>query len=128
MTKADIKILVVDDEKILRMGICRCVESAGFSTIEASNGESALELLSSEMPALVILDVMMEGLSGLEVCQRIRENENTKNLKVLFLSARGQLKEQIKGMEAGGDYYMTKPFNYKELIKVIHELLELEIK
>lgn len=128
MTKADIRILVVDDEEILRKGICRCVESAGFSTIEAGNGETALELVHREMPSLVILDVMMEGISGLEVCRRIRENENTKNLKVLFLSARGQLKEQIKGIEAGGDYYMTKPFNYKELIKVIHDLLDLEIK
>ena len=128
MTKADITILVVDDEAILRKGICRCVESAGFSTIEAANGETALELVHREMPSLIILDVMMEGISGLEVCQRIRENENTKSLKVLFLSARGQLKEQIKGIEAGGDFYMTKPFNYKELIKVIHDLLDLEIK
>jgi two-component system phosphate regulon response regulator PhoB len=117
------KILIVDDEKALRMGLAMCLRSAGFEPVEAADGKEALRMVVEHRPALVILDVMMDGVSGLEVCRILRENRATRAIKVLFLSAKGQLKEQDEGMEAGGDYYMTKPFEYRELIKIIRKLL-----
>ena len=65
----------------------------------------------------------MHGLSGLEVCRILRKNPETKGIKVVFLSAKGQMKEQEQGLEAGGDYYITKPFDYRELIEIINTFL-----
>ena len=118
------KVLIVDDEKALRMGLSMCLSNVGFEPVEAANGKEALRMVVEHRPALVILDVMMDGLSGLEVCRILRNNPATRTIKVLFLSAKGQLKEQNEGMEAGCDYYMTKPFEYRELIKIIRKLLE----
>lgn len=118
------KILIVDDEKALRMGLSVCLRNAGFEPVEAADGKEALRMVVKHRPALLILDVMMEGMSGLEVCRILRKNSETRQIKVLFLSAKGQLKEQDEGMEAGGDYYMTKPFEYRKLIKIIRKLIE----
>ena len=118
------KILIVDDEMAIRLGLARCVKNAGFEPVVASNGSEALLLTEQHRPALVLLDVMMHGLSGLEVCRKLRENPDTRNMKIVFLSAKSQIKEQEEGLEAGGDYYVTKPFDYKELIKIIKHFLE----
>ena len=117
------KILIVDDEKALRMGLSMCLRNVGLEPVEAADGKEALRMVVEHRPALVILDVMMEGLSGLEICRILRKNPTTRAIKILFLSAKGQLKEQNEGIEAGGDYYMTKPFEYRELIKIIKGLL-----
>ena len=119
------KILIVDDEKAIRLGLAKCVKKAGYEPVEAADGPEALRLVEEHCPGLVVLDVMMRGLSGLEVCRMLRQNPRTRPIKVVFLSARGQLKERAEGLEAGGDYYMTKPFEYRELIRVIRELLEV---
>ena len=118
------KILIVDDERALRIGLARCVNAEGFEHIEASDGNEALKLASEHMPGLVILDVMMRGMSGLEVCRKVRQDKEMKEIKVIMLSARGQQKEREEGLEAGADYYITKPFDYRELIKHIKSLLE----
>ena len=118
------KILIVDDEKALRMGLSVCLRNAGFEPVEAADGNEALRMVVEHRPALLILDVMMEGMSGLEVCRILRKNSETRKIKILFLSAKGQIKEQDEGMEAGGDYYMTKPFEYRKLIKIIRKLIE----
>jgi DNA-binding response OmpR family regulator len=118
------KVLIVDDEKALRVGLSLCLRNAGFETMEAADGEEVLRLVDEYQPALIILDVMMHGISGLEVCRKLRNNPRTEGIKIVFLSAKGQLKERAEGMEAGGDYYITKPFNYRELIKVVKELLQ----
>lgn len=117
------KILIVDDEKALRMGLSKCLRNVGFEPVEAADGNEALRKVVQHRPALVILDVMMRGMSGLEVCQILRKNPATRAIKILFLSAKGQLKEQNEGLEAGGDHYITKPFEYRELIKIIKKLL-----
>ena len=119
------KILIVDDEKAIRLGLAKCVKKAGYEPVEAADGSEALRLVEEHCPGLVVLDVMMRGLSGLEVCRILRQNPRTRPIKVVFLSARGQLKERTEGLEAGGDFYMTKPFEYRELIRVIRELLEV---
>ena len=117
------KILIVDDEKALRIGLAHCVKNAGFEPVVAANGEEALQLVEKHWPAMVILDVMMNGISGLEVCRILRKKPDANKIKIVFLSAKGQLKEQAEGLEAGADYYITKPFSYKELIGIIKDLL-----
>lgn len=117
------KVLIVDDEKALRLGLSRCIENAGFEAVVAADGNEALQLVEEHWPALLILDVMMHGLSGLEVCRILRENPETKGMKIVFLSAKGQMKEQEEGLNAGGDYYLTKPFSYRELLKIIEDFL-----
>lgn len=118
------KILIVEDEAALRLGLSRCLEREGYQSLEAADGPTALYMVRRHRPALVILDVMMHGMSGIEVCRRLREDETTSGIKVMFLSARGQIREQDEGMQAGADYYMTKPFEYRELLKVIRDLLD----
>jgi DNA-binding response OmpR family regulator len=117
------KVLIVEDEAPLRFGLARCIERAGYIPLQAGDGPTALEMVSQHMPGLVILDVMMHGMSGIEVCRKLREDQNTSEIKIMFLSARGQVREQTEGLEAGGDYYMTKPFEYKKLLQVLEDLL-----
>ncbi|MFC1574405.1 ATP-binding protein, partial [Candidatus Latescibacterota bacterium] len=118
------RLLIVDDEKSYRQALADCVQSAGFESLEASDGNEALHMVNTHKPALIILDVMMRGLSGLDVCRKIRDDPETRDIKVIILSARGQEKEKEEGFEAGADRYMTKPFDYKELIRTIEELLD----
>jgi len=118
------KILIVDDEKALRFGLVKCVRAAGFDALEAADGYEALSRIEEHMPDLVILDVMMHGISGLEVCRRLRDDRRTRDIKIIILSAKGQIKEQREGLEAGADYYITKPFDYRELLKTVKQLLE----
>jgi len=119
------KILIVDDEKSLRSGLAKCVKIAGFEPLEAADGNEALSMVTKHKPGLIILDVMMRGLSGLEVCRLLRKDSQIRGIKVIMLSAKGQLKEREEGFEAGADYYITKPFDYRELIKIIKQFLEI---
>jgi len=118
------KILIVDDEKSICMGLAMCIKTAGFEPFTADNGSDALRLVEKHRPMLIILDVKMNGLSGLEVCQILRKNPQLNGIKIIILSAKGQLSEQEEGIEAGADYYITKPFDYKELINIIKQLLK----
>jgi len=116
-------ILVVDDEKALRIGVAAVVRAAGFQAVEAASGEEALELVRRRKPALIVLDVMMPGISGLEVCRILRDDPETSGIKIIILSAKGQIREQEEGLKAGADHYISKPFDYKELIETFKELL-----
>ena len=117
------KILIVDDEKALRLALTECLKTAGFTPIVASKGKEALRLIEKHLPALVILDVMMPDMSGLEVCRSIRKNPKTSGIKVIILSARGQEREKEEGLKAGADRYITKPFDYQQLLETIGELI-----
>jgi|WetSurMetagenome_2_1015567.scaffolds.fasta_scaffold1506023_1 DNA-binding response OmpR family regulator len=118
------KILIVDDERMLRLGLARCMENAGFETLTAEDGEQALALVRGEQPDLVVLDVMMRGMNGLDVCRTLRADPAARGVRIVFLSARGQERERAEGLDAGADYYMTKPFDYRDLIRVVKQLLE----
>ncbi len=118
------KILIVDDERMLRLGLARCMENAGFETLTAEDGEQALALVRAEKPGLVVLDVMMRGMNGLDVCRALRSDPSARGIRIVFLSARGQERERAEGLEAGADYYMTKPFDYRDLIRVVKQLME----
>lgn len=105
-------VLVVDDEPVVRDVVARYLERDGFETLEASDGEEARRILESEQPALVVLDVMLPGIDGLELCRWIRETSDT---PVILLTALGEEADRIAGLQLGADDYVTKPFSPREL-------------
>jgi signal transduction histidine kinase/CheY-like chemotaxis protein len=118
-----LKVLIVDDDEPLRVALSEIVRSAGYETFVASDGQEALDMVRYHHPALIILDVMLPGISGLEVCRNIRQDPEAGRTKIIMLSARGQDKEKEEGIQAGADRYITKPFSYEELGPVIKELI-----
>ncbi|AEG59709.1 response regulator transcription factor [Desulforamulus ruminis] len=116
-----IKVLVVEDEASIRRFITLNLEMAGYEVGEAPSGEEALALLTSFLPDLVVLDLMLPGINGLEVCGRIRET--MPEPLIIMLTAKGQDADKIMGLELGADDYMVKPFNPLELIARIKAML-----
>ena len=122
------KILIVDDEAHLRMLIQQALEDLedeGVELLTASDGEEALALIQSEAPKLVFLDVMMPKLSGFDVCSRVKRTLGMKDVHVVLLTAKGQEFDKQKGMEAGADVYMTKPFDPDALLEKARTVLGL---
>lgn len=122
----DISVLVVEDESAIRKFITINLIRSGFKVLEAENGEVALEILKSSNPEVIILDVMLPGMDGFEVCQKIRESEQ--NPVVIMLTARGQDMDKLMGLELGADDYMVKPFNPLELIARIRAVLRRTVR
>lgn len=114
------KILVVDDEKEIRDLIEIYLKNEGYRVIKASNGEEALEVLETEEIQLMILDIMMPKIDGMEVCRRVREHLN---IPILMLSAKSEDMDKIAGIMTGADDYLTKPFNPLELSVRVKALL-----
>lgn len=119
------KILVVEDEVKIRSVITMYLKKEGFTVLETGDGKEALALTEKEKPALIILDIMLPGLSGLDVCKQIKTNEETKNIYVIILSAKGQEWEKVEGYQVGADLYETKPFSPKQLTQKVKEILRL---
>lgn len=117
------KILVVDDDPHALRLVSYTFEAEGYDVITASSGAEALARLASERPDLVVLDVMMPDMSGLEVCQRIRSNPATAHLPILMLSARGQVADRVTGLRSGADDYLAKPADTSELLARAEALL-----
>ena len=117
------KILIVDDEKDIVDLISYNLEKEGFATAKAYDGESALDLVKAAKPDLVVLDLMLPGIRGLEVCKFIRKNQDTEALPIIMLTAKGDQLDKILGFEMGADDYITKPFNVRELIARIRAVL-----
>lgn len=114
------KILVVDDEKEIRNLIEIYLKNEGYTVLKASNGEEALEVLAKEEVQLMILDIMMPKMDGMEVCRRVREHLN---IPILMLSAKSEDMDKIAGIMTGADDYLTKPFNPLELSVRVKALL-----
>ena len=112
-------VLVVDDDAVLRRVVRAVLEADGFRVLEAHDGRQGLELAASERPRVVILDVMMPGLDGVEVCRRLDHKET----KVLMLTALGDVTTEVASLEAGARGYLTKPFSSMELLDRVEELL-----
>lgn len=110
------RILVVEDEKVIADLVCEALKRAGFSPQWAPDGDSALDLLETLPFDLVLLDVMLPGLDGFEVCRRLRNEERTKNLPVIMLTARRDERDVVAGLELGADDYIKKPFSTAELL------------
>ena len=106
------RILLVDDEPLIIKGLRFTLEQEGYEILTAADGEEALEVFHSEPVDLVLLDVMLPKLDGIQVCQRIRESSN---VPILMLTAKGEDMDKILGLEYGADDYMTKPFNILEV-------------
>ena len=113
-------MLVVDDEPIVREVIVRYLERDGYRTVEAASGDEAERLLELDPPALVVLDVMLPGIDGFELCRRIRASSD---LPIVLLTARGEEADRIVGLELGADDYLTKPFSPRELAVRVRNLL-----
>ncbi|HVM57986.1 MAG TPA: response regulator transcription factor [Gaiellaceae bacterium] len=113
-------VLVVDDEPIVRDVVVRYLRRDGFTTLEAGDGDSARRLIETGEPELVVLDVMLPGTDGLELCRWIRGRSD---LPVIMLTARGEEADRIVGLELGADDYVTKPFSPRELAARVRTVL-----
>src|SRR6185437_14104645 len=113
-------VLVVDDEPIVRDVIVRYLRRDGFATLEAGDGDRARELIETADPTLVVLDVMLPGIDGLELCRWIRHRSD---LPIVMLTARGEEADRLVGLELGADDYLTKPFSPRELALRVRNLL-----
>lgn len=107
------RILVVEDERSIRTIIEYALQEAGFTVVMAARGDEALDVFAREDIDLVILDIMLPGIDGLEVCRRIRATDST---PIIMLSARGEELDKVLGLELGADDYVTKPFSPRELV------------
>lgn len=117
------KILVVDDEKDIVELIAFNLQKEGFLVAKASDGKAALRLIKTQKPALVILDLMLPEITGLDVCKAIRSNQETASLPIIMLTAKADELDKILGLEMGADDYITKPFSIKELIARVRAIL-----
>ena len=118
------KILIADDEPSLRL-LVRATLSANksFELLEAFDGNEALNKAQKELPDLILLDVMMPGLSGFEVCERLKNDPKTKNIVIIMLTAKGQQSDRDWAISVGTDYFLTKPFSPIELFNLIEKIL-----
>lgn len=123
--QGQVKILAVDDEPVNLQILLNRLKIAGYQIHQAQSGAQALREIENGSYDLVLLDIMMPGISGLEVCKQIREKYSLYELPVLFLSARGAVEDVVAGFEAGGNDYVIKPFNGRELISRVTTLLSL---
>lgn len=116
-------ILVVDDEigALTLIGIM--LERGGFNVLKAKDADSALAMLDQTLPDLIILDVMMPGIDGIDLCQMLRERQDTSSIPVLILSARGDADSVMRGMEAGADDYLPKPILHHDLVAKVRAML-----
>jgi len=127
MTK---RILIADDEVFIRILLKQTMESlvdAGVELLSTGNGLEAWELIQSERPDLVILDVMMPGLSGHEICQRIKSEPRLSDIHVMMLTARGQQVDRLRSVEMGANEYVTKPFDPDDLVQRAAAALDMTV-
>ena len=120
------RILAVDDNKQNLSLLEKALSAAKYEVITAADGLTALTLIESAAPDLVLLDVMMPGMSGYEVCKHIRANEATRLLPVVMLTALSDIADRIRGIEAGADDFLSKPFNREELLTRVKSLLRIK--
>ena len=124
MTK---KILIADDEQPLRLLVRATLEDESgegrYEIIEAADGNEALEMARKERPELILLDIQMPGLSGLEVCKMLKDDPVTSDLMIVMLTARGQQSDRERGFAAGADDYFAKPFSPLELLQLVDRVM-----
>jgi two-component system phosphate regulon response regulator PhoB len=117
------KLLLVEDDRALAELLIWHFEREDYDVRRTGDGEEALMLADEEHPDVVILDWMIEGVSGLEVCRRLRRKERTANVPIIMLTARGEESDRIRGLETGADDYVTKPFSPRELLARVSAVL-----
>lgn len=117
------KILIADDEPNIVISLEFLMQHSGYQVKSAPDGETALRLLDEFKPDLIMLDIMLPLRNGFEVCQRIRENPDWSDMKIVMLTAKGREVEMAKGLALGADVYITKPFATKDLLANVQRLL-----
>ena len=117
------KILIVDDEKDIVELISYNLEKEGFSIAKAYDGEAALHIIKTQKPDLVVLDLMLPKMNGLDVCRNVRRNPETAGLPIIMLTAKSDEIDKVTGLEVGADDYVTKPFSVKELTARVRSIL-----
>ena len=118
------KVLVIDDEAPIRL-LCRVnLEAEKMEVLEAADGPTGLESARREAPDVILLDVMMPGLDGWRVAEELLDDERTKRIPIVFLTARAELRDRARGLDLGGVDYVTKPFNPLQLAPLVEALLE----
>jgi DNA-binding response OmpR family regulator len=117
------RVLIADDEPNIVTSLEFLMENAGYETKVATNGNEALELAASFRPDLMLLDIMFPLRSGYEVCQQLKSDPATRDIKVVIISAKGRDVEVAKALELGADAYIAKPFSTRELVAKVREML-----
>jgi two-component system phosphate regulon response regulator PhoB len=110
------RVLIVEDEKDVREMLRLNLKMGGFDVLEAQNGAEGLAIAKAELPSVVILDLMMPEMSGMEVCRALRRNPATSRIPILMLTAKSTEGDKVAGLEVGADDYVTKPFSPRELL------------
>ncbi|HKV08014.1 MAG TPA: response regulator [Thermoanaerobaculia bacterium] len=126
MTELRRRVLIVDDEPNIVVSLEFLLRQQGYEVLVAKDGEEALATVAERLPELVVLDVMLPGIDGFEVCRRLRERADLAGLKIVLLTARGRDVERVRGLEEGADAYVTKPFSTRDLMKQVARLLDGE--
>lgn len=118
------KILVVEDEEDILDLVSYHLEQAGFETLKLNSGEKALEVAQKTIPDLIILDIMLPGVQGTEICKLLKQHEETREIPVMMLTARREEIDRVVGFELGADDYVTKPFSPRELVLRVKAILK----
>lgn len=118
------KLLLIDDDPNLILLVKDYLEFRGYQVISAENGKEALEILATEIPDMIICDVMMPEMDGYTLVQQIRENPEISDIPIMLLSAKGQTQDRVKGLNIGADVYMPKPFEPEELVAQVSTILK----
>ncbi len=119
----DRKILVVDDEPHVIRSLTFVLEKEGYNVSSATNGKEAMTKIQESKPRLMLLDVMMPKKNGYEVCQEVKNNSSLSDIHIIMLTAKGQEADREKGLSAGADEFMTKPFSLKAVVDKVKEIL-----
>ena len=117
-------IFVVEDETPILTLLTYNLEKEGYKVSSSSNGEEALSVIKEKKPDLVLLDWMLPDLSGIKICQYLKQDKKVKNIPIIMLTAKGEEEDKVKGLNTGAEDYMTKPFSFPELLARIKSLLK----
>lgn len=117
------RILVVDDDQT-NLKFLKEILDDDYELLTVSSGEEALDILHTFAPKVVLLDIMLPGISGYEVCKKIRQDNKLAHIKIILISAKAMVNERQKGYESGADDYITKPFDHEELLVKVQTILE----
>ena len=123
MNKSEIKILLVDDEPDILEIVGYNLKNEGYQVFTAENGQQAIKIAKKNIPHLILLDIMMPEMDGIEACEKIRKIKSLENVIITFFTARGEDYSQVAGFEAGADDYITKPIKPKVLVSKVKSLL-----